>query len=372
LATVAVVTVALVAGLRAHQQNGGAVPPAPAPTSAPKGDLYVVIEPGKSGNNVTPDTIRFLRHDGTLVRSVPFPGSPDVGHSYESVGGDQLFYVAAGPTGYELTSIGMDGKAHDHGSLQNKDWIFTGVAVSQDGTHWAWTEHQLLPGGPPLIGHERLHVGGMGEPDHVLKDETTPKSPGEIAIKALAWTDRGIVVGRTGIGIGGDIPFTSWGAPRLVDPLTGTARDLGNCGQFESMGPDGSYVCSTNDPATFTVFDANGHARRTFTPAAPVVIAGNAVTSADGRQLAVGVMETDGPYPRKWRTDIVDVATGRVTHPAPADFTAATWLLDGSLVAFNRNTSDMREDTADSLRVLAPDGHATNIGPGGYVGIIHG
>jgi len=372
LVTVAAVAVGLAAGLRAHQDRG-AKPPLPTPSA--KSALYVLVEPGGTGVNYSADTIRFVRSDGTLARALPFPGGPDATHQYETVGGDQLFYVV----GLErLDSVGIDGVVHHHGLVAESGWGVNSVVVSPDGRHWAWTDWRLEGGGQTTTIHTRLHRSGDNETARILLDQSVQQAhnAGQHVDPALAWTDRGIVLVQQPLGIGGG-PFT-YGAsthPRVVDEQTGAVRTLDNPQDlaFFDMGADGSYT-EVVEPSRVDFVDAHG-ARRRVIVADPVRLVFGARVAPDGHHVAVAVVESGGDTPDgsfRLRTDLFDMASGRATRVAPEGYLPDAWLPDGSLVLDDEDpavSTSPAGQAANQVEVIAPGGRVTYIGPGHYIGM---
>jgi hypothetical protein len=367
LATVAVVAAVLVLGLRAHQQNRGATP-APAPTPAATVLYAERVSPGGSGS----DELRFLRPDGSTVRTVPLPKGDTADNL--TTGGGQVFWVTTGA--FHLLSMGVDGVPHDHGVLPGASAGFGSLVVSPDGRRWAWTRREVVYGASTITDHWSLHVAGEGQPDRVVVNRTvqSASAQGDRDTRAVAWTAAGVVVVREPVGIGGYVPFDAWSSPELVDLGTGAVHPLAGCTRdFDDIAPDGSYACGT-DAATLTVFDRNGGVRRRIDVAQPRSQVGNARISHDGSRVAIKVQEgTDEPCTDscRFRSDVVDVANGRVSHP-PAGYVPLAWLDDGSLVTFRPGVPPGAD--AATLRsaqlVIRPDGAAVPIGPDEWIGVV--
>jgi hypothetical protein len=340
--------------------NSAAATQATTPTAPSTPKTFVLMV-----QNPTGVSVRFVRRDGTELRRVPMPA----GMRFATVGGDRLFYVSAA----HLHSLGADGSDHDMGALDgmqatNPGW--GGLAVSPDGTRWAWS---FLVGTSGAPMRSRMEVAGVGEKARVVLD-ASHDSP--LYLEPIAWTEAGIVVADQPGNIGGFPLFFDdhyWWFTRLLDPVTFAQRTL-STGQpcpFNDIAADGDFTCLSAHPAQVVL--TRGATRRTFALPGTVVNAGDALIDPAGRRIAIGINRSDstGQSDQQWKVDIVmfDVATGAATALPFSGVVPVSWLPDGSLVVADVVNPDA--GVQNSATLLAPDLRTrTELGPGAYLGAL--
>lgn len=180
---------------------GPASPPRPTATAtsapsatatSPQTFVLLVLQQG------APPAARFVARDGHEVRRVPLPADA----RFATVGGDRLFYVSSG----HLHAVAASGLDQDRGALAGMDATdpgWGGLAVSPDGSRWAWS---YLVGAPPPL-HSRMEIAGLHEQAHTVLDETHADAP--LYLEPVDWTDAGVVVV--------DQPGNIGGAPLFFD-----------------------------------------------------------------------------------------------------------------------------------------------------------
>jgi len=314
------------------------------------------------------NTIRFVRVDGTEIRTFKLPKDS----TPPTAGGDRVFFVVDG----EVHSVDASGSSVNHGKFMDEEPAFTKLVVSPDGKRWAWTiekRHQ-----DDSITSKLFIAGEGSDKAKVLLEETSTVQT--VAIPVL-WTAAGLVVIDMPEGIGGLIFFadTYWGRSRLVDPDTGKSTTLTHKADecpLNDVSSDRSWTCvrklghGGGSVGTATkgtvVLHRPGSAEVELNIEQAALQVGNAVISPRGDRVAVGIYtgtRADESY--SLSTIVFDVAMHSQTTASSDDTVPAAWLPDGSLVLVG---ADFARPKGCSL--LKPDGSTVNLGDGRFIGFL--
>jgi len=323
------------------------------------------------------DTLRFLRSDGTLVRSYRLPFDANLGGTV-TVGGDRVFFS----NGAELRSVGSSGSATDHGSLEGVvahpstfPGQVQGLVVSPDGRSWVWGVTR------PLAKHairSLIYLGGVGRSPKVIFQETSDDGTSQVA--PVLWLAAGVVLVKFPLGLGGLIVFpdTYWGDSRLLDPRTLRLKVLTKSTEgcpLNDVAQDGSWTCvggvgqggPTYPPTAGRVqlHGADGSSR-VLTVNEPLTEMGNAIVNGTGASahLAVGLFTGVDDATFSAKTIVFDLATGGSHRVGATWDVPAAWLPDGSLVL----QAVVIGPSQSLCTLLHPDGTTVRLGSGRFLG----
>jgi hypothetical protein len=287
----------------------------------------------RSGDG-TVDVLHVVRLDGTTVASVAIPDNPwnvdlpVVGHHVYFVDGTDVRAVAADGSIHTVTTLLLPDLSTMYGSAvgltisPNEGQVAYGYAVGINSSGTTYSSRVFV-----------AHVGGSPDPLlEVLADPTGFLLP-------FAWTNGGLWVSHTPIGLGGAGPFLNFRGlnPSLVDVNSGAIGPIAmGCpsANLPSDRPNGASVCATSGNQSLAVSLPDGSSRTLPNPA-PSLQLGDLTLTADGTALAVGTAmvyssgDVGWSYQRTW---VAVTNRGTWSSVAPVGTLPVTWLDDSTLL----------------------------------------
>ncbi len=360
LAAGALVTMSLLAACGGAAATPTAVPSQTAaasasPTNSPQ-PVAVTIAVEKNDAR----TVLFLRADGTTLGQTDLQSAEDV----TSAAG-KLWYIGAGDG--HLRTVGVDGSRSDVGFLEGlatPGSTTSGLAVSGDGSRWAWGCLSCNSSAP----RTRLYVGGAGIRAHIVLDEPTSNW----GLVPLAWTASGLIVARQATGLGGCCyltPEIGHMDAMLVDSATLQVSATWSGCSTASASQKGAFACVS---ASLTVHLPDGSTRM-VSPTPPVAGVGWGHVDDAGNRVVFAVIHSraggEGVCPCVIDTETAALDTGVVTKLAD-QMTPDGLLSNGRVIASSAPLLPGQGTFSEWL--LSADGTRVQLGPNGahFVAIV--
>jgi hypothetical protein len=282
----------------------------------------------------TVEVLHVMRLDGTIVASVAVPDNPwnvnlpVVGHHVYFVDGTDVKAVAADGSIHTVTTLLLPDLSTMYGSAlgltisPNEGEVAYGYAVGINSSGTTYASRVFV-----------AHVGGS--PDPLLDVPADPTG----FLLPFAWTNGGLWVSHTPIGLGGVGPFLNFRGlnPSLVDVNSGVIGPIANgcpAASLPSDRPNGAFVCATSGNQGLAVSLPDGSSRTLPNPA-PSLQLGDLTLSADGAALAVGTAMVNSSGDVGWSYQRIWVAatnSGRWSSVAPVGTLPVIWLDDSTLL----------------------------------------
>ena len=303
---------AIAAGLAACGGSGSQLLPSASgsaiATPAPPPPHYVIVT-----RALDTGTLYFVRDDGVLLGSHSFGGDVSGLTAYvASTSAAGRFWYIARSDGH-LHSITPNGADADVAELPDVVGSSSpggeGLAVSPDGTQWAWGV--LLGSGPTGPWQTRVDLGGVGRTArHALEEPTS-----NYVLSPVGWTSGGVLVSRNATGVGGCCYLTpEYGArdAMLLDPTTLQATSTWPGCATAAVSGAGSFACAGPVRTGRILVHKAGGGDITVTAVPPSVWVGWAIVDDSANRVIFGVIHDlgegsgRGPY-------IIDTEAGDLT-----------------------------------------------------------
>lgn len=303
-------------------------------------------------------TVYFVRDDGVVLGKHIFKSLTDNVASTTAAG--RFWYIARADG--HLHSVDPSGNDADVAALPDAAGqpatSVSGLAVSPDGSQWAWGVTQ---GGGAGTGQTRIDIGGTGVVIRYALEQMTSNP----VLQPIAWTSQGILVARRMTGIGGCCYLTpEYGATDaiLLDPTTLAATSTWAGCSTASASTSGSFAC-----AGATVVVHRGASSETNVSASPPIsrVGWTVVDDARNRVL-FGVIHSQGQGgatgPYVIDTEAGDLRSGVVTKLFD-ESTPDAVLPDGSLIVTSAPPAFDYQKM--SVLIQSTSGAVTQLGPVG-------
>jgi hypothetical protein len=335
-------------------------PPAsssPSPPS-PLGHFAVVTRHDSDG------MLYFIRDDGVVLGQ----HASNIDYVAPTTAAGRFWYIARADG--HLHSVTPAGTDRDVAALPDVTGQpsagASGLAVSPDGSQWAWG---VTLGGATGPSQTRVDVGGIGIPTrHALAEATT-----NAVLSPIAWTSLGVLVARDATGIGGCCYLTpEYGATDavLLDTTTLEATSIWTGCSTAAASNNGSFACAG---ATVVVHPSTGAEVRVHA-LSPVSRVGWTVVDDSRNRVLFGVIHTQGqagrPGPYVIDTEAADLSSGVVAKVFD-QATPDAVLPDGSVVVTSAPTAFDYQRLAITVRLAS--GNVEQLGPTGstFVGLVY-
>ena len=312
---------------------GSSVSPSAIPADA--GTRTLLVEVSTPPNLVGPQTVHWMRLDGTEAATRPLP----VDQAVLGAGGAHvLVYRADG----HVLDLHQDGSETDVGqgmpatTARGATSLPVHSLVSPDGTQWIWGQVVSQPGN---MVTSTLTLAGVGVAPHVIAEATEEGR----ALEPYRWALADPLVAHAALGAGGYILFDqAFGQVDQLHLTSGTQTPIGPAqpDAVDVAGDSARAYVGINPGTTTKLLTVAGPGERGLSATLPPGgEAGGMMFDGSSHHLVFCTSPASSPGHEHFETDVLDIKSGARSRFGPPDLRPATWLPDGRLVEF-RTTSD--------------------------------